>query len=62
MSNLHWHNVANRRIIELMAGSGRNLSVYKHLFDRFEMLDGAKSMVNAMPKKVIKHHRDLENH
>ena len=30
------------------------------MFDRIEMLDGAKSMVKAMPKKVIKYHRDLD--
>ena len=45
------------RIIEVMAGWGRNVPVYKDCFRYIELLDGSDEMVAEMPNDVIRHKR-----
>ena len=50
------------RIIEVMAGWGRNVPVYKDCFRYIELLDGSDEMVAEMPKEVIRHKRLIQDH
>ena len=50
------------RILEVMAGWGRNIPVYKDYFRFIELLDGSDEMVAEMPTEVIRHKRLIQNY
>ena len=43
------------RVLEVLAGYGRNYSVLAKMFRNIEMLDGSVEMVKRMPEGVTKH-------
>ena len=40
------------RILEVMAGWGRNVPVYQNIFEHIELLDGSDGMADLMPDGV----------
>ena len=54
----HPHN----RILEVMAGWGRNVPVYKDCFRFIELLDGSDEMVAEMPADIIRHKRLIQDY
>lgn len=60
MNSLGWKNKGKGRIIELMAGSGRNFDCYSELFEEFEMLDGSSKLLKLAPKKVLREKNYLQ--
>jgi hypothetical protein len=49
------------RIIEVMAGWGRNVPVYKDCFRFIELLDGSDEMVAEMPTEFVRHKCLIQN-
>ena len=49
------------RVLEVLAGFGRNYSVLAKMFRNIEMLDGSEEMVKRMPDGVTKHQQYIEN-
>ena len=47
MFSLDWPTY-DGRVIELMAGYGRNYGVYNSLFNHFEMLDGCRDLTRLI--------------
>ena len=60
MMNLKWATTKGT-IIELMAGMGRNYTVYQSLFKKFEMLDGSRNLLRLVKvQDVVLHKQSLQ--